>query len=378
MPEISVIIPAYNAAPFIGRTIESVLSQTHNNWKLIVVDDGSTDSTEDVIKRFSDVRIRYLRQINHGPAVARNLGLAESQGDYVIFLDADDWWDKRCLERLAGVLDQATDKDAVAHADWAYANNEGHTGNIVSSAMDKRDALSTLVLRNPIAIHSALVRRQALQAIGGFPREYPALEDWELWLRLAVADYGFLHVPELLAYYCWRPGSKGKDVEGRKKDRLATLDRLWSRQDLPRRVQSLEPASYATAHVDFCVSRLYQNQKALALKEFDTAIQHDSSVATKLDTYYRLANGDEELRPQDIEYFLAHLSEAQPDVNIRRARSAAYKALGQAYYHKRRFALSRHFWLRAAKQHPGSMLLSGFSLLFAKSLLHSLIGQGRP
>jgi glycosyltransferase involved in cell wall biosynthesis len=91
MTKVSVIMPAYNAAPFIEKAVESVIAQTHTDWELIVIDDGSTDGTEQVLRAFTDTRIGYMRQANQGPAVARNLGLAESCGDYVIFLDADDW-----------------------------------------------------------------------------------------------------------------------------------------------------------------------------------------------------------------------------------------------------------------------------------------------
>lgn len=356
-------MPAYNAAFFIGRAIESVLAQTYAGWELIVVDDGSTDGTGQVIRGYQDPRVRYIRQANQGPAAARNLGLAESRGDSVVFLDADDWWARRCLERLAGVLGSTSAQNAVAHADWAYAADTGQTGAVVSSAMDGGGALATLVLRNPIAIHCALIRRSALEAVGGFPVEDPALEDWELWLRLAAAGYGFVHIPELLAFYCWRPGSKGKDAARRKADRLATLDRLWTSPGLSTDIQELRGQSYATAHVDFCVSQFSQNQTQLALQELDAAIGYEPGSATSVDTFYRIAFADdpsgamlnESAAGDRIDVALARLASLSLQVDLRACQYAAHYALGIACHRQGSNDAARRHLTQAVRWKPGAL-----------------------
>ncbi len=237
MARVSVIMPTFNAACFIDRAIDSVLNQTYADWELLVVDDGSTDDTEDRVKGREDARIKYLYQANQGAACARDLGLKESGGDYAIFLDSDDWWEPDCLGILVGALSRADSSVAVAHADWQYVSGSGTCINAVSSAMDGNHALATLVLRNPIAIHCALTRRAAFETIHGFPVEQPSLEDWELWLRIAVAGYSFVHVPQQLASYYWRTGSKGKDRAKRKAGRLATLQRVWAMKGLPHQLR---------------------------------------------------------------------------------------------------------------------------------------------
>ena len=391
MTEVTVVMPAYNSEHFIGRAIESVLAQVYSDWELIVVDDGSTDLTEQLVKSHTDDRIHYTHQTNQGPSVARNVGLAKSQSDYVIFLDADDWWDSRCLEQLVAALCKASSQDAVAHADWAYVSETSQTGTIMNSAVDRNLALATLVLRNPIAIHCALVRRSALLAVGGFPIEDPALEDWELWLRLASAGFGFVHVPELLAFYCWRPGSKGKDIEKRKTDRLATLERLWANPDFPKKITGIKDASYATAHIDFCVSYLSRGDTTRAMMEYGAAIRYDCELATSPDIFYRLAYAEKKLSPinhesmdnrldcdstaQRIENFLAYGVEVQPGMNIRSMRGTAYRALGLVCYHERQLKTSRHIWRKALFQSPLQFVWSSSSLLFAKSLLLSLLGR---
>src|SRR5262245_27326295 len=104
MPRVSVIIPTFNRADLIGETVESVLSQTFDDFEIIIVDDGSTDSTKEVIRRF-DGPINYLYQENRGLSCARNRGFDASSGDYVCFLDSDDVWNPRMLERQVSLLD---------------------------------------------------------------------------------------------------------------------------------------------------------------------------------------------------------------------------------------------------------------------------------
>jgi hypothetical protein len=318
---------------------------------------------------------------NQGPAVARNCGLENSQGEFVIFLDADDWWDARCLEALVDVLCRAAPGVAIAHADWAYAGDAAHAVRVVSSEIGEGDALSTLVLRNPFAIHCALARRSALMVVGGFPTEEPALEDWELWLRLAAAGYGFVHVPEVLAYYCWRPGSKGGDVAARKADRLATLERLWAQACLPEALLGLRGRSYGTAHVDFCVSRFGQGQIQVALQELETAIGYDPASAAAVDTFYRVAYAgggphaefDGRAASERIEITLSHLADMTPQVDIRASRHAAKYALAMVGYRRgdKAFAL-RHF-AQALWWKPGALGTRHAFRFLVKALLPNRI-----
>jgi hypothetical protein len=150
---------------------------------------------------------------------------------------------------------------------------------------------------------------------------------------------------------------------------------FWAYQGLPEEVLALKGKSYATAYIDFCVSSLEQRSEILALQDFDAAIRYDGNVVTSLDTYYRISYANKELSRQHIDKLLAHLAETQSYLNIRRARGAAYRALGLACYHERRLSKSRRLWRQALVQSPGSFLGSSFGLLYVKSLLRSLCGQ---
>jgi glycosyltransferase involved in cell wall biosynthesis len=108
MPEVSVIIPTYNSANYLTQAVDSVLAQTFRDNEILVVDDGSTDETEDVMRRYNSP-VRYIRQKNGGVASARNRGIAESRGRYIAFLDADDTWYPIKLERQLAALDNRSD-----------------------------------------------------------------------------------------------------------------------------------------------------------------------------------------------------------------------------------------------------------------------------
>jgi GT2 family glycosyltransferase len=208
---IGVVVPAYNAAPWIGDAIESVLAQAHGDWRLVVVDDGSTDATVDVVVRFIDRRICLIRQANAGVSTARNRGMGEicgfapspqpppargggvstplplplrdwvgGRGDALLFLDADDWLAPDALARLAAALDASPHAVAASGA-YAFAD----TG--VVRRPPAGDILQRLLVRNLFANGGhLLLRTEAVRKAGGFLRGIAYGEDWEFWVRIAL------------------------------------------------------------------------------------------------------------------------------------------------------------------------------------------------
>lgn len=141
---ISVIIPAYNSEMFIGKCIDSVLAQTYSNWELIAIDDGSRDNTFGILKKYAeaDSRIRVIHQENQGPGIARNTGIAEANGNYVVFIDSDDYIEKDYFELLA-----EHDEDVV----FFNVQNVDEKGNVI-----KQDSMSS----NKTLSKDTLIRRQ--------------------------------------------------------------------------------------------------------------------------------------------------------------------------------------------------------------------------
>lgn len=186
-PKVSVVIPAYNAAPYIHRAVDSVLGQTFSDFELLVVDDGSSDDTLSILARYGD-RIRALTQRNSGPAAARNRGLSAACGEYVAFLDADDFWLPEKLERQVQLMDQRSDVGFCSTA-TVVVNPAGDTvGNWpcrpdVTPFPDVLFTQSSLISGSTSGV---LVRRQLIEVLGGFDESLRGFEDPDLWIRLAA------------------------------------------------------------------------------------------------------------------------------------------------------------------------------------------------
>ena len=203
-PLVSIIIPAYNVAPFIGETLDSIFAQTVTDFEIIVVNDGSTDELEHVLKPYRG-RIVYLRQENQGQGTARNAGLGAARGKYVALLDGDDMWYPHYLERMISVLNGY---------DVAYPNAR------IFGFRDQRKLFldlfpssqpvtyEKLLARECVVFVSALFRREPVAATGIlFDRSKRGNEDLEFWLRLARSGLRFTFTREVLARYRRRPDS---------------------------------------------------------------------------------------------------------------------------------------------------------------------------
>jgi len=198
---VSVIIPLYNKAAYIARALDSVLAQTIGDFELIVVDDGSTDGSGDIVRKYSDPRIRLITQENVGVSGARNHGVAKSTAQWIAFLDADDEWRPSFLERTQAFILAHPDVDTV------FANFHDIVGR-GPWLKDCRDIYGVVdyfqfcVRHNGRGMCSSciLVRKSTLNAVGGFPLGVHSSEDTDTWIRLAL--FGKIgYIPEILATY---------------------------------------------------------------------------------------------------------------------------------------------------------------------------------
>ena len=207
-PLVSVIIPAYNAENFIVKTLESVLSQTYQNIEVLVVDDGSTDTTAKIVKSFSqkDNRVSLLQQSNTGVAAARNLAILNSKGEYIAPIDADDIWYPQNLEKQVKCLTSSASFVGVVYS-WSVDINEKDllTGGFYNSTIEG-EVYTALVYKYFIGnASSSLIRRVCFEKIGCYNcklklENAQGCEDWELHLRIAE-NYQFKVVSEYLVGY---------------------------------------------------------------------------------------------------------------------------------------------------------------------------------
>ncbi|HEX3969464.1 MAG TPA: glycosyltransferase family A protein [Edaphobacter sp.] len=224
--KVTVVIPAYNAELYLGETIASVLAQTVQPYEVIVVDDGSKDGTESVVRSFGD-RIRYIKQQNQGISGARNTAIHEATGDWIAFLDADDLMSPRKLELQIAAI-EANPQLISVYTGFAYLYTDGTTMEM--PAFPARDLWPALRYRQPILPSTCIVRRSALEEVGGFKRVtrryFP--EDWDLWFRLIrrYSAAAFQEVPENLTMYRWWENNASRNFMPMADAKLELLDHL--------------------------------------------------------------------------------------------------------------------------------------------------------
>jgi glycosyltransferase involved in cell wall biosynthesis len=211
-PAISILVPAYDVAPFIGTAVDSVLAQGLADWEMVVVDDGSRDGTGDVAAARRDPRIRVIRQENAGVSAARSRAMAEARGEAVLFLDADDWLAPDALQRLYAALD-AEPGVVGAYGPFAFMAESAAPGDpplrLKPGPFPVGDILERLLFENLFANGGhLLVRREAVRRAGPFLAHVRYGEDWEYWVRLALQG-PFAVVPgaEPLLFVRQRAGS---------------------------------------------------------------------------------------------------------------------------------------------------------------------------
>jgi len=203
-PTVSVIIPTYNRAHLVGRAIRSVLNQTYQDFEIIVVDDGSTDNTEEVVKGFNDDRIRYIwHDENRGGAAARNTGIKAAQGEYIAFLDSDDEWLPEKLEKQVKAFEDALPDVGVVYTDFRRLDKRGDKELRFAKVMREvsGDIHRDLLEGNFIGTPTALVRRECFDKVGMFDERLPRLQDWELWIRISkYYHFKCLDEPLVISY----------------------------------------------------------------------------------------------------------------------------------------------------------------------------------
>jgi glycosyltransferase involved in cell wall biosynthesis len=209
---VAVVIPAYRCAGTIARAVRSALAQTLPPAEIVVVDDGSPD---DIPGALIGLPVRCLRRDNGGPGAARNTGIRATKAPLVAFLDADDTWEPDKLRLQVERLLAAPEAVAVCSDAWVADGRGGRVARSAGRALPERIAVEALLGRNPVALLTAVVRREALEQAGLFDedRRAIAVEDLDLWLRLALLG-PILAVPAPLATYHRTEGGLSVGPEG--------------------------------------------------------------------------------------------------------------------------------------------------------------------
>ena len=209
MATVSVIMPAYNVAPYIGAAVESVQRQTFADWELLIVDDGSTDTTAAIARSFAaaDERIRLLQQANGGIATARNTALAVSSGAFIAILDSDDVWEPAYLAEQLAIFAAQPQIDVVTANGWFMGSRLD--GQVARPFPDPRPqpTLATILEDETSIFIMSVFRRRVYERIGGFDEAFRTNEDYDYWLRAAHAGFQFWRNDRPLCHYRRRDDS---------------------------------------------------------------------------------------------------------------------------------------------------------------------------
>lgn len=198
VPQVSVIIPTYNRAAFLREAIDSVCAQTEKDFELIIVDDGSTDATRNVVESYGGRRMQYFFQTNAGAAAARNAGIRNAHGAFITFLDSDDLWQPQKLAHQLAWM-QAHPEIMLCYTDEIWIRRGVRVNQKKIHAKAGGWIYPLCLPRCIISPSSVLMRRELFDAVGRFDEQLPICEDYDLWLRVAArCEVGFLPTPLII------------------------------------------------------------------------------------------------------------------------------------------------------------------------------------
>ena len=287
---ISVIIPTYNCDRYIQQAIESVLQQQNCQYEVIVIDDGSTDSTSEVLQPYQG-RIRYIKQQNQGVAAARNHGIAIAQADIIAFLDADDYFLPNKLARQGAIFSKRPDL-GIVHSGWQRVDSFGN------KLLDVRPwekipelTLDTWLHHKPVLPSAMMFRREWLQYVGGFDPRFPPAEDTDLVLKLALKGCKSTWLRQITV--CYRQHEQSAMHKGLPQARSlsAVIDDFFAQPNLPDRVRLAEHTVrygtlvwiawylYYTGHQDEMVQYLQRAWNYRPFPAMETVINWTESFA---------------------------------------------------------------------------------------------------
>jgi glycosyltransferase involved in cell wall biosynthesis len=309
----TIIMPAYNAQKYIGETFESVIAQTAPDWELVVIDDGSTDDTAQVVRAYSarEPRIRLIQQANARTAVARNHGFAaaDPKSEYIAYLDSDDLWEKDTLETFTQALER-NPKHGAAHGLLRFIDGQSRSlsvpyykqqlgitrheikgGRVVPIPRNRPTTFSSLLISSFVTPGQVILRRSIVEKVGKWDPKFLIVDDYDMWLRIAEHT-DFVHIEkEVIAY--------------------RIHDNNWSRRPLPLwtefvalMLKTLASPDTSDAHrCDIAVGSVFHFTGMMADRNteegrvpFDVLIKHSHRFAEELLRLACSRDSSEELR----------------------------------------------------------------------------------
>ena len=345
MSKVSVIIPAYNQGCYLGEAIDSVVKQTYPDFEVIVVDDGSTDHTPEVVASYSDERIRYIYQDNRGLSAARNTGIRHSTGIYLSFLDSDDLF---LPEKLALLVEELKNKPEIGLVAGQAIPIDEH-GNRIGAIFARPfpEDTAQLLLRNPVHVGSVMLRRHWQEKVGFFDETLRSYEDWDMWLRLGKEGCKMGWVDKPVSLYRFHPAQMTRIGSQMTTANFAVLDKIFSDPKIPESWQELHDEAYCYAYLRAAANAYHSRDctnaeaflgKAVALKP-ELLANNAQALAHQ---FYVWAALPKESNPLAfLEYIYNHLPERLSELRQRRRQDLSRAAIEMAFESYRRGDLAQ-------------------------------------
>jgi glycosyltransferase involved in cell wall biosynthesis len=385
----SVVIPNYNHGQYVGNAIRSVLGQEYRDFEIIVVDDGSTDNSRDVVAQFGD-QVRYIWQENQGLSAARNTGLEAAKGAYIGLLDADDMYEPDFLSSLVSVLEANPDADGIFCGYRFVDHLNNPLPQVEARLIPDGQLYRALLDGNFLVPESMLVRRRCYKNVGLFDETLRACEDWDMWLRI-TSRHKIVGTTKVLTRHRILPGSMSADPIRMFSNRVAVVEKHFgpepaSGEDLAGQKRR----AYGRAYLVSAVEYLQYHEVDRAYEMLQNMVALCPDLLTQLDTFYELGCGDQpkgfrgHFATLDIQHnarvlfeVLDRLFDDQPETGkLKGYRRPAYAnarfALGLLYHGARQFREARRFLLGAIIAEPKY----GLNRQLVVTLLKSILGAG--
>ena len=367
MPVVTIVIPAYNHADYLGETIESALAQSYRDFEVFVVDDGSSDATPYVLKGFGDA-VRWIRQENSGMAASRNTGIREARGEFIGFLDDDDLWEPNYLARVIPVLQ----KNSNTGACFAAFRMIDAAGNPLPQksrlAVPPEKMYDTLIDGGFFPPCSVTVRKVCFNHLGVFDTNLQGYADWDMWLRISH-EYDFVGLPQVLVKYRIHSQGLSSNVQHMFLDNLKAVVKHFGPQDEPLSIWPYDrKRAYGAAYFSAALGYYQHGQLTEVIPLLKTAFSIFPELLTRTSTFFELACGNQprgyrgqaslldlERSSADMLHFLdAFFKSAEPSVQPLRnvAFGNAYLALAMLSDQSGLWSQARIYLLKAIQYNP--------------------------
>lgn len=275
-PRVSIIIPTFNRAELLSKAITSVLRQSCLDLELLIVDDGSTDNTREVVETIARqvaIPVIYIYQENQGAPSARNHGLAVAHGEYIAFLDSDDFWLSNHLDICVSTLENDRSAGA-AFTDHGITNDgKAYIRTFASVGKNSKELLYRLVTHELVLASDAIViRRSVFHELGDFIKDLHGAEDWEMWVRIA-STFKILYIPQLTVIVLQHKHNYSENPKALEKSLPLAIDAILS--NARPELRTLKTKIVARSHLDLGYFYAMSGQRAQSLRQLALGLGSD-------------------------------------------------------------------------------------------------------